>query len=244
MDELGEVQKPLYPTTIWSEVKRAEDSTLALERLLKQYYRPLHAHLQFKFQVDEGRASDWLQEFIRQKVLLDALLAKASKARGRFRTFLLNAIDNFVISELRRQNAQIRRPAGGHVSFEELTSNERVDLPGPGGQQFDAEWARTVLTETVARLETECRTKGRLDRWEVFKTRLLEPLFDGAEAPGYEDLVTKLGFRSPAEASNALVTAKRMFDRLLREVISEYAGEGADLDAELRELKRALTSTA
>jgi RNA polymerase sigma-70 factor (ECF subfamily) len=241
MDELGAVQKPLYPTTIWSEVQRAEDSTLALERLLKQYYRPLHAHLQFKFHVDEGQASDWLQEFIRQKVLLDAVLAKASKARGRFRTFLLNTMDNFVISELRRQNAQVRRPAGGHVSFDEFTSNELAEISASEGQQFDVEWARAVLAETVARMEAECQAKGRPDRWEVFKTRLLEPLFDGAAAPRYEELVSKLGFRSPAEASNALITAKRMFDRLLREVIAEYAGEGADLGAELRELKQALS---
>lgn len=241
MDELGAVQKPLYPTTIWSEVHRAEDSTLALERVLKQYYRPLHAHLQFKFHVDEGQASDWLQEFIRQKVLLDALLAKASKARGRFRTFLLNAMDNFVISELRRQNAQIRRPAGGHVSFDEFTANGLAEIPTSECQQFDVEWARAVLAETVERMEAECRSKGRLNRWEVFKTRLWEPLFDGTKAPGYEELVCKLGFCSPAEASNALITAKRMFDRLLREVISEYAGEDADLDAELRELKQALS---
>src|SRR5271165_5309360 len=98
MDELGTGHKPLYPSTIWSEVERAEQSTLALEGLLKKYYRPLQAHLEFKFRVDQEQSADWLQEFIRQKVLLGNVLTKVSRSRGRFRTFLLNALDNFVLS--------------------------------------------------------------------------------------------------------------------------------------------------
>ena len=102
------------------------------------------------------------------------------------------------------------------------------------------EWARTVLAQTVARMEAACQAKGCLDRWAVFKARLLDPMLDGAETPTYEELVARLGFRSPAEASNALITAKRQFDRLLHEVVAEYAGPDADVEAELRELHRAL----
>jgi hypothetical protein len=80
------------------------------------------------------------------------------------------------------------------------------------------------VTETVARMQAECQAKGRLDRWGVFKARLLDPILDGTRAPSYEELIARLGFRSPAEASNALITARRQFDRLLREIVAEYAG--------------------
>lgn len=52
---------------------------------------------------------------------------------------------------------------------------------------------------------------------------------------------SQFGFHSPAEASNALITAKHIFDRLLREVVTDYSGDGTDLEAELRELKAALS---
>jgi hypothetical protein len=250
METVDTAERTFYPTTIWSEVERAGQpsgtgaSIAALERLLKNYYRPLQTHLAVKFRVNEDHAADWLQEFVCRKVLLGELLATASRARGRFRTFLLNALDNFVLSEQRRQNAQIRCPAGGLVSIEEAAFGEIPELPTPKERSFDLEWARTVLARVVTRMEGECQDKGRLDRWGVFKARLLDPMLDGADVPGYEDLVARFGFQSPAEASNALITAKRQFDRLLREVVAEYAGEGADVEAEIVELRRALSEAS
>jgi hypothetical protein len=93
-------------------------------------------------------------------------------------------------------------------------------------------------------MQAECQAKGRLDRWGVFKARLLDPILDGARAPSYEELIARLGFRSPAEASNALITARRQFDRLLREIVAEYAGEGADVETEIADLNRALSGAA
>ena len=69
-------------------------------------------------------------------------------------------------------------------------------------------------------------------------------MLEGSEAPPYAQLVSDLGFSSPAEAANALTTAKRQFDRILREVIAEYAGEGAEIELELRELKHVLANGA
>jgi hypothetical protein len=236
-----------YPTTIWTEIGRAGqpsgagDSIAALERLLQKYYRPLQTHLAGHFRVDEDQAADWLQEFICRKVLLGELLAAASRDRGRFRTFLLNALDNFVVSELRRQNAQIRCPTGGLVSIDEAGAVEVPTPQSPKPVNGDLEWGRTVLSEVFTRMEAECRTKERSDRWGVFKARLLDPMLDGAETPSYDDLVARFGFRSPAEASNALITAKRQFDRILHEVVGEYAGKGADLEAAIVELRCALS---
>lgn len=236
-----------YPTTIWSDVDRVRscDSQVALAALgglLERYSHPLKVHLGFKFRVDEERAADWLQEFIARKVLLGELLSKASHDRGRFRTFLLNALDNFVVSELRKEQAQKRQPQSGTVSLENLSPGEEARLAAHSTDKFTLEWGRAVLVETVRRMEAACRAKSCLYRWDVFKARLLDPALDGALAPPYEELVRRFGFRSPAEASNALITARRQFSRLLREVVAEYAGAGEDVETELRELMRALSS--
>ena len=106
-----------------------------------------------------------------------------------------------------------------------------------GRDPFVEGWAQTVVDETLRRLEAECQANGSVARWEVFRLRELGPKLDGVAPPPYEELVGRLGFRSPAEASNALITAKRAFARLFREVVSEYTGAGADVEEEIRELR-------
>ncbi len=56
----------------------------------------------------------------------------------------------------------------------------------------------------------------------------------------YDDLVRQNGFSSPVRAANALVTAKRMFTRVLRAVISEYQGDEAEIDSEIDDLHKIL----
>jgi len=235
-----------YPTTIWSEVGRAgrldDDSGLsALDGLLRKYYGPLQRHLALQFHASDDQAADWLQSFLLRKVLLGSLLAQADRRRGRFRTFLLNAVDRFVLDEFRHQNRQSRMPAGGLGSIEEL-SPDASQLGLEAEDRFAADWAHKVVELTVSRMREECRQGGHPARWEVFEGRVLDPILEGTPPVPFGDLVERFGFRSPAEASNVLITGKRMFHRLLREVVSEYAGEKSDVEAEIRELRRILAA--
>ena len=232
----------IYPTTFWSEVGRAggpdsKAAFTALEDLLKKYYKPLRSHLAFKFSVSDDQAAEWLQGFLHKKVMLDKLLSHASKARGRFRTFLLNALDNFVFDELRKANRQRRKPSGGWASIEDLAPDEQAIVVRRADDRFAVAWAQAVVEQAVNKMQGECQRDGQLPRWEVFKARVLDPMLDGMEPMSYEELISRFGFRSPAEASNVLITAKRMFHRMLRQVVSEYAGEQADVEAEIRDLR-------
>jgi hypothetical protein len=242
-DEFG--PSAVYPTTIWSEVTRARGGTDAavamLGNLLRRYYLPLQTHLRLKFRVSDDQAKDWLQAFVLQKVLLNDLLASADRDKGRFRTFLLNALDNFVSSERRRESAQRRRPSGGLLSSSELTPSDLGELAGSDGDEFAVAWARAIVAETLRRMEAECERKACQGRWRIFKARLLDPLLDGAETPSHDELADRLGFQSSAAASNVLITARRQFDRLLHEVVAEYAGAKAEVELEIRELMRVLS---
>lgn len=235
---------PAYPTTIWTEIERADQpdqpaALQALESLLARYYGPLRNHLMFKFQASETQAEDWLHSFVWRKVLLETLLAHARKDRGRFRTFLLNALDNFVVSEQRRERSAKRRPQSGLESLEGPEARQvRSPEAGPANT-FDREWARAVVEEAVGRMQAECAAKGETARWSLFERRVLNPLLDGVRPPPYDELVGPLGFRSPAEAFNTLLTGKRMFARLLRAVVAEYAKPG-EVEAEIRELQAIL----
>src|SRR6266567_87300 len=92
------------PSTHWSEIAsashtRQQKGREALDRLLVRYQAALLAHSTFRFRATEDAAQDLLQSFVAEKILENALLAQANPARGRFRTFLLNALDRFVISQ-------------------------------------------------------------------------------------------------------------------------------------------------
>jgi hypothetical protein len=53
----------------------------------------------------------------------------------------------------------------------------------------------------------------------------------------YDQLVERFGLKSPLEASNTLLSAKRMFKGHLDEVIRDYAGKDAATDLEVQALK-------
>ena len=89
-------------------------------------------------------------------------------------------------------------------------------------------------------MQQHCHESGRPDLWEVFESRLVRPTLEDSAAPAYGDLVQQCGFASPTQAANALMTAKRMFERSLRAVIGEYAKSKAEIDEEIRELREIL----
>ena len=74
----------------------------------------------------------------------------------------------------------------------------------------------------------------------VFDGRVLQPTLHDEPPVPYNVLVKELGFVSPAQASNALITANRTFARVLRSVIGDYEADPADVEAELDDLRRIL----
>ncbi len=234
-----------FPVTSWSEVARAWDldakvAFRALSALVERYRRPLEAHVERNCRVALEQAQDWLQGFLHEKVVRDRLLRHARQGRGRFRTFLLNALDNYVISEMRKAGAQKRRPAGGMECLDEVAES-RLPASAPDlDERFDVDWAREVIAETLRRMETECQGKGEFSRWEVFRARVIEPSLDGRPKPPYEEIVERCRFASPAEAYNALTTAVRRFRRLLADVVHEYEQDPKLAEEEIEELHRSL----
>ena len=92
-------------------------------------------------------------------------------------------------------------------------------------------------------MEEHCRKQDRPELWEVFRCRVLDPALQGGEPLEYDDFVATFGLRSPAQASNVLVTAKRMYARTLKSVVAEYA-DGAAADEEIAELRAILAGAS
>jgi hypothetical protein len=228
-----------FPSTQWSLVDRATAGDTAARRralgdLLKRYLPALRAHLVLNKRIDQDRADDLLQGFITSKVLEQGLIARADPDKGRFRGLLIKSLNNYVIDVYRHQ-------AIVPIAFS-LSENEHLP-PGDDGEGrsdvFDVAWARELLTEVLRRMRNECDKSRRPEIWGIFESRIVGPILENAPVLPYDQLVRRFGFRSPTQAANALVTAKRMFIRNLRSVVGEYAGESA-VDAEIRDLQQVL----
>ncbi|HZK79571.1 MAG TPA: hypothetical protein VFC46_00855, partial [Humisphaera sp.] len=183
------------------------------------------------------QADDLLQTFLATKIIEENLVGRARKERGKFRNLLRKALDDFAISQRRHEKAKKRSPRKRAPLVE---ADSVADGAADPRSTFEIAWAREVLAEAVRRMEAECKESQRADLWGVFESRIFTPIVDGTAPPPYEDLIGRLGFRSPLQAANALTTAKRMFERNLREVLGEYAGDENEIDEEIRDLRAIL----
>jgi hypothetical protein len=124
--------------------------------------------------------------------------------------------------------------------MEDVTDEELVQLSDQHRSEFDIAWARSVLLETLKRMKRQCLESGRADVFGVFESRIMKPLFEQTEPMPYDQLIRQFDLQSPTQASNLLITAKRMFGRILRSVIAEYAHDDAEVEQEIQDLKAVL----
>jgi len=233
----------IFPRTDWAELtKAAAAEPVPLERLVCLYWQPLKIFFVASFPSLKHQADQWLQDFAEDKLLQEGWLRKADQSRGRFRDFLKTCLRNFVLNRLNR--VDMKNPP---VSLEELEQ----ELPEPETvvEAFDLAWARAVLAETLRRMEADCKDPGadqprRGHIWEMFRIRLLEPILNGAEEAPYGELIEQFGLKSPTDASNTLMSAKRIFKAHLSRVIKEYARQDAAMAAEVLDLENFLVRLA
>ena len=236
-------RKSSFPPTQWSMVERACQTDAVARReglavLLKHYLPALRIYLIAGKQVAPERADDLLQGFVADKIIEQNLLDHARQAKGKFRSFLMVTLNNYVISQHRGEAAAKRAPAEGLTPLDE----HAVQLEGGDdpAEQFNTAWARQLIAEALRRMQAECADSNRPDLWPIFQGRVLRPAFEGQPATDYPDLVQQLGLGTPLDACRLLTTAKRMFSRNLRAAASEYAGADGDTDDEIEDLRKTL----
>jgi hypothetical protein len=199
------------------------------------YWQPLRIYLLATFPNLHEQVDALLQDFAEDKILQEGWLRKADQNRGRFRDFLKTSLKHFVLDRLSR--AEAKNPP---LSLDEL--EQELPEAQADAEAFDLEWARTVLGETLRRMETACRRPGedqprRGYIWEMFRIRLIDPIYNDAAQVPYDQLIERFGLKSPMDASNMLLSGKRIFKAHLDRVIQEYAGQDAAAALEIKALE-------
>jgi hypothetical protein len=234
-------RRPRFPPTSWSTLGRAgagdpAGRRAALGDILACYLPVLRSHLVQVRRLPADAAGEILQGFVADKVLRDGLVGKADRTRGRFRSLLLRALENYLATQLARQGREPRLLPDGELPEQ--------GAPATQHDAFDHGWACEVVRRALEGMRRECDEGGRADVWGLFEARVVGPSFAGVEAPPYEALVERFGIGTPRQAINLLTTGKRMFNRHLQREVAAYEGPGREADAEISDLRSILLRTA
>lgn len=239
--EMGD-GRDAFETTHWTEILRARTMDdgrrrAVMNELLRRYWKPVYCYLRRKGHQNET-AKDLTQGFFHEIVLGRELVQKAEQAKGRFRTFVLTALDHYITNVHRANTAKKRHPAAGIISLE---GDEGHRVPEPAfeatpDEAFTHAWATALLDEVLAELEKECIETDKSTHWRVFHAKVIAPIMDNIGAPSLASLCAEHAISSEVTASNMIVTVKRRFQAILRRRVRQFVDSDDEVDQEVRDL--------
>ena len=231
-----------FLTTRWSVIDKiaADDDTpnqALINELLKKYWKPVYCFLRHKG-YDNEQAKDLTQGFFEEVVLGRELIKRADQARGRFRTFLLAALEQYLARVHRKETARKRIPKDKLLQLEQI---DPAELPEPVGKltpekSFNYTWVSELLDKVLAEVQTKCQTDDKILHWQVFHDRVLKPIMENAQAPSLAEICDKYGIENSSKASNMIITVNRRFQAALKRLVRRTVANNTDVDEELREL--------
>ena len=163
----------------------------------------------------------------------------ADPARGRFRTFLVQAFEWHLSNEFRDGRA-IKRGGGIRIiplDFSSGSFNIADDSSLSAEQIFDQEWAIAVLNQTMVLLEEEQTSANKKSLFNLLKRFLT----GGAHSNGYSEVCQALGMNEAA-VRMAVSRLRTGYRELLREEILKTVASSQDVDDEIRHLFRAVSA--
>lgn len=219
-------------------VLSAPADPVATGDLLESYAGPIYAYIR-RCGLERHAAADLTQEFIARVLLERGLIQRADPQRGRFRSFLKAALRNFLTDQHRSAAA---RPDGLPSRRIDAAALERME-PSPAHEPhdaFDHQWAATLLSRTLQRLEADCLEAGQEVHWRCFQRVVVEPALGQVTPPALSDMAAEVGSPGPVQVSAMIQTVRRKFHRMLRQVVEETVQTSEEADQELRELREFL----
>ncbi len=232
----------MFATTHWSVVLNAGDSrgdeqAQALDALCRAYWYPLYAYVR-RLGRSPHDAQDMTQSFFAY-LLEKRLLTKADPDCGRFRSFLLGSLKNFMANEWRRSSAE-KRGASQTISFDAQDAEERyaiepVELKNPQSL-YEQAWAVAVLDQAMSLLESEYAGAG--------KQAIFEKLAPCLQGDRQEFTYVEIGKEVAMTEGAVKVVVHRMRQRyreLVRASVANTVADPLEVDGELSHLMEVLS---
>jgi len=231
-----------FLTTHWSIIYAIRTTDERRQReiigdLTEKYWQPVYCYLRRKGFKD-STAKDMTQGFFCDIVIGRELIQQAEKAKGRFRTLLLTALERYVVSDHRKTHRQKRRPGTGvkrldSDALSDLVTSQKEMKPE---EVFYYTWAMNLLDVVLKEARQEYCSTDRTAHWEVFWSRVVAPIIDNVDALSYAEICGKFGIESESRASNMTITVKRRFRAILKRHLRDLVQSDAEVEDELGEV--------
>ena len=247
----GEPQPNRFATTRWSLILSCaksgttkENARQALAELCRIYWRPIFAFICRRgYSISD--AQDLTQDFFLM-ILEGDLLLLADPDRGRFRSLLVQALQNFLSDNHDRCKAEKR---GGGKQFvpwndwmAEAPSNFSTSIRElqnwPAEKIFDLRWATTVTEQALRHLADECANSGRQRMFSV----LSEYLTSDRSDVSYSSLSASLGVPE-SSIKRVLHHLRARYRIILRDEVSQTVENAEEVNDEIRYLCSVLATS-
>lgn len=228
-----------FPPTLWSVVLLAggrepsAQSQQALATLCQNYWFPLFAYLRRNGNSPQD-AEDLTQGFFLH-LLQKNRLETVAREKGRFRSFLLASLKNFLADAWEKSQAQKRGGGTTIVSFESAGAEERYQaesMPMADPERlFERRWAIALLDRVLGRLEAEFKAAGKGQRFEQLQ------VFLSGDPRGlhYADIASTLGMTEGA-VKVAVLRMRARYRELIQDEVAQTVARPEDVADEMRHL--------
>ena len=234
--EAGYAQR--FATTRWSVVLAAgqadsRESKRALESLCETYWFPIYTYVR-RHAPDAHDAQDITQGFFTHLLDKEAI-GKAHPNRGRFRAFLLTALQNFLMNEREKARAEKRGGGKALLSLDFDSGESRYQIEPfhelTPEKLFERRWVLTLLDQVLDSLRMELAAQGK----ESYFERLKGGIVGEMTSEGYELAVAALGITAAA-AKQAAYRLRKRYRELFRLEVTRTVAEDAEVDDEIGRL--------
>ena len=237
-------QREVFSTTQWTMVLAAgqddDPSAIpALEQLCRKYWFPIYAFIRRRGS-NPHEAEDLTQGFF-AFVLEKEAFKKVDREKGRFRSFLLAALTNFLANEWDKRRTLKRGGEYRMINWDEAMAEacycqEPVDSVTPE-KLFERRWASALVEQVLNHLKREYAAAGKEVLFGKLESALTGELAGGTSAAW----AAELGMTEGA-VRVALHRLRRRFGELLRkEIAATVTGDG-EVDEEIRHLFAAIAN--
>jgi RNA polymerase sigma-70 factor (ECF subfamily) len=238
-----------FPTTQWGMILAAAGepdcsaARAALETLYRTYWPPIFGFVR-RQGYSASDAEDLTQDFF--LYLLDQhACAKADRHQGKFRSFLLAWLRNFLGTVATREGRLKRGGGQTRIALDDTThildrfeaESLTASAPLDEEQCFDWLWASELVRQAMDTITAEYAEAERSPIFDALKPFLL----GGVGLPDQQETAQHLGM--PVETLRSHISRLRArYRKVLREEVMRTIHEGADVDEELRYLGRVLVA--
>jgi RNA polymerase sigma-70 factor (ECF subfamily) len=230
-----------FTTTHWSVVVAGGDggsprAAAALEDLCRTYWYPLYAYVRRRGHPVE-EAQDLTQEFF-ARLIEKRWIADADRSKGRFRTFLLTALNHFLANEWRRSQAAKRGGAFAVISLDDTAEGRYAkeaasDLTPE--KIYERRWALSLFELALIRLRDQYESAGKAHHFDCLKPFLSIQASDGE----YDRVAMEVDMSTGAVAA-AVHRLRQHYRTLVRDAVAQTVKSPAELEEEMRWLLNAL----